>query len=291
MEKNKKDLNKILYVVVGILACIFIFVMSAVVSRDNVQKNVSSLGNSNTLVKEYAEQEKKKEENYKEQERVIEKLQSNDVSEEEKIEIAKQYTEKVKEEKLTDEYKEYEKLTEEEKADVAVIPRKYEVDISEFDEIKEYQDEHEEENKNNKGKIKDNTKKTELEGNNDNENQLPSKFSLKEIIDLKVENQGAKGLCWDYAGLNSVETYLYLKTGKLYDFSEHYVDYMTSNNAYALFSRSLADGGDFNIIESFFKENQSIIEEKDLEKCEYEEQQFHGFGEVKGEKIIITKTS
>lgn len=44
------------------------------------------------------------------------------------------------------------------------------------------------------------------------ENSLPEKFSLADVIDIKVENQGNLDLCWAYAAVKSLETNISLKT-------------------------------------------------------------------------------
>lgn len=329
-EKRKFDFKKVLYAVIIVLSCVLAFIVSIIVSRYIVETAIGSenKANSNSTVIEYGKTENKtsktneeenkninnkvesknndnnknnntKEnpknnndskankvinsgnsnitnstsDNKKEIKEATKKIQSEEISAEEKTKITEQIIEKIEEEKTTDEYKEYEDLTPEEKENINVIPRQYEVDISEFDDIKEYQDEHIE-NEENK-----------------NTNSIPVKYDLRNKLQLKVENQGGKGLCWAYATINSIETNLALTTGKMYDFSECYVDYMTSKDMYGSFFRNLGDGGHFEFVERLLKERPILVEEKNLEECKFEEQQFHGFGELEGEKIMITKTA
>ena len=128
----------------------------------------------------------------------------------------------------TEEYKKYLELTDEEKKNVDVIPRKYEVSIDKYLE--------------NRSSIV----------TADDITTIPSKFDLRDEIDIKVESQGGYGLCWDFASLTSVETYLALNGNELYDFSELHVDYMTSNeyknnmNIQSFYTRELHEGGNFH---------------------------------------------
>lgn len=57
-----------------------------------------------------------------------------------------------------------------------------------------------------------------------------NKFDLRDKIPYKIEYQIKDTYlsCWCYAGLDSIETNLALHKGVNYDFSEIYVDYMTS---------------------------------------------------------------
>lgn len=293
-KNEKRNLDKVLVTAIIILACILVFIVSAIISRNLVDTWYNN-SNSISASEKIAEQKKTEIEERKEIEDVVKNIQSEEISTEEKNEIIKQQTEKIKKDKVTEEYKKYENLPEEEKSKVVVTPKKYDVDESEFDKIKEYQDEHIPEQKENSIENKKEDKKENTDNKSDTKDDdlrsLPSRFSLKEIIDLKLENQGEKGLCWAYSAFNSIETNLYLSTGKLYDFSEYYVDYLSSNSANAGFGRRIGEGGDYSVIEQLLYEQQTIPEEKELENCEYMEQQYHGFGEIKGEKIIITKAA
>ena len=57
---------------------------------------------------------------------------------------------------------------------------------------------------------------------------LPSKFTLEDIIDIKVENQGSLGLCNLFAPTKSSETNTMMLKGVDYDFSERHADYLMS---------------------------------------------------------------
>ena len=55
--------------------------------------------------------------------------------------------------------------------------------------------------------------------------ELPSKYDLRNDINIKVENQGIRPWCGYYATVKSVETYLQKSKGINYDLSEAYMYY------------------------------------------------------------------
>lgn len=151
----------------------------------------------------------------------------------------------------TDEYKEYTKLSDKEKEKLDVVPRKEKVPISQIDVI--------DEQINNNSDIK--------------EENIPDKFNLADKIDLKVEDQGHYGLCWAFASLNSLETYLALNNLGNYDFSEIHLDYMRSNLMYGY--RYLHAGGSFDDFREYVLQSGAVLEQdteyyKDYTKDEYE---------------------
>lgn len=161
-------------------------------------------------------------------------------------------------------YKEYLELPEETKKELEVIPRKEEVPYEKLEEIKQ------EINKNN------------------NENEIPTSFNLADKISIKVENQGSYGLCWDFASLKTLETYLALNNLGNYDFSELHMDYITSNLMYGY--RGLHEGGNFEIFKSYLTESGVVEEEKvPYNFKEYTEEEYNKFTDF--EKVIeVTET-
>ena len=118
----------------------------------------------------------------------------------------------------TEEYKKWLELPEEERNKYGVIPRKYKVPFSVLTE--------EEEDKTTtfanrlrKGAI---TKAAQ-------EEELPESFDLRDVIDVPVRDQGSYGICWDFASMKCLETYLALNGYGEYDFSELHVDYLLSD--------------------------------------------------------------
>lgn len=158
-----------------------------------------------------------------------------------------------KEENYTDAYKKYLELPDKEKEELEVIPREEEVSPEEIDDIK------------NEIKI---------------EETIPEKFNLADKINLKVEDQGEYGLCWDFASMNSLETFLALHENKEYDFSEMHVDYITSELLFApydfFFYRGIHDGGNFGIFKNYLKLTGPVLEEK-LPYKEYSKEEYQNF--------------
>ena len=99
----------------------------------------------------------------------------------------------------------------------------------------------------------------------------PSKYDLRDKINIKVENQGGFGLCWDFAFTKSLETTYALKSQVNLDLSEMYVDYMT-NNKTGRGDRLLHQGGkEFNYYNETIRSG--ICTEEELpynEKNEYD---------------------
>ncbi|MCR5608674.1 MAG: C1 family peptidase [Lachnospiraceae bacterium] len=162
-------------------------------------------------------------------------------------------------EAYSDLYKRYLELSDEEKEKTDVVPRKYDVPFSKLDDIKKKQEEQKKKENNKKTDNNDNNKKTEDNNNNNKKNNnnngkkkidydkngaIPAKFNLKDYIDIKVEDQDSYGLCWDFASLNTLETYLAINELGNYDFSELHLDYITSELMYG--SRTIHWGGSFS---------------------------------------------
>ena len=61
----------------------------------------------------------------------------------------------------------------------------------------------------------------------DLDDEYPEKYDLRELINIKVENQGGFGLCWDYSLTKALETTFAIKHNEELDLSEMYIDYRT----------------------------------------------------------------
>ena len=182
-------------------------------------------------------------------------------------EISKQ---KEKEEKTySRQYKEYLKLPEEEKEKLEVIPRKENVPFEKLEEIKEnlYEDEQKKEN--------------------NNEETIPEKFNLADKINIKVENQGSYGLCWDFASIKPLETYLALNNLGDYDFSELHVDYIESNLLYG--ERELHQGGNFDMFKNYLIESGVVLESDVPYNMVYTEEEYNKLNEIP-KAIEVTET-
>ena len=149
-------------------------------------------------------------------------------------------------------YKEFKEHIEEEKSEV--IPRKQEVPFEKLEEIKE---------KLNEEKKDDLDEELTIKGQDDNDttdtDEIPKRFNLADKIDIKVENQGSYGLCWDFASIKSLETHLALKNLGNYDLSEMHLDYIESSLMYGY--RTLHQGGGFSNFEDYIAESGVVLEE------------------------------
>ena len=227
------------------------------------------------------------EEQAKVQQELISNKEKLDKVEELKNDINK--TEKEKDEdEYTEEYKEYLKLSDEEKKKVEVVPRKIKVDYSNLDNIKKDQ----EEDLNKKYVLLDGEKDEEKKDENNDDKKdvevLPTKFDLRDKIDIKVENQQTFGLCWDFAALKSLETNLALVKGENYDFSESHVDYITSKEMSKNY-RILHDGGNFEDMLSYSDLNKGFVLEETVPYGDYEEYDYNTFYNTKSEDITVVK--
>lgn len=189
---------------------------------------------------------------------VIDKAKKDIIGEETKEE--KDY-----EEKYTKQYEEYEKLSEDEKKKSKVIPKKYDVSYDIINDI-----------------IKDQKE----DKKQDNKNGIPSKFNLSDKIKIKVEDQGAYNLCWDFAATKCLETNLALTQKKEYDFSEMHVNYVTSDLLCG--NREVDEGGDFSTYEDYLI-NSGVVLENDVKYKSYNENDYEKFLEYKP-VVNVTKT-
>ena len=168
-------------------------------------------------------------------------------------------------EKYTEQYKKYEELSKEEKKKKEVVPKKYEVNYKEIDNIIDDQ--------------KDDKKKKDDLG-------VPKKYNLADKIKIKTEDQGDYGLCWDFAATKSLETNIELTRKEKYDFSEMHVNYVTSN--LLIGNRDLDDGGNFSVYEDYLVDSGAVLE-KDVKYKDYSEETYKKFLDMKN-VVTVTKT-
>lgn len=239
MNKNKKI---VLTVIIVLSVIILGIVTGIVISKKNNSKIATNSNDYSTTSNVNDKGAKQLNDN----EKKIAGMDENAIIEEK---------EKIKKEEtvLSEQYKEYLKLPEETKEKLDVIPRKEEVPIEKLDEIEE--------------KFEEKYKEEDLK-------EIPEKFNLKDKIDIKVENQGEYGLCWDFASLKSLETYLALNNLGNYDFSELHLDYIESDLLYGN-GRKLHSGGSFDIFKNYAVKSGVVLEEnipynKNYTKEEYE---------------------
>lgn len=170
----------------------------------------------------------------------------------------------IDEKSKSDLYKEYEKKSDDEKKESDVVPRKKKVPYKEIDNIK----------------------KDEENSDNDNSNGLPKKFNLADKISINVEDQGFYGLCWDFASMTSLETFLSLKENKDYDFSEMHLNYIESELMYG--DRQIDEGGNFYYFKDYLAVSGVVPEEKVPYK-DYNKDEYKKFASM-DRAVTVTKT-
>ena len=122
----------------------------------------------------------------------------------------KRYVEYKTIQQYSDSYNQYLNLSEEEKNKIGIIPNKYDIPINAI-----YT-----------SSMQKNYNVSEIE-----EKQLPEKFDLRDVIDIKVENQASSPICYAYASLTSVETNLSIMNNDNVDLSEFHLASLTYSNA------------------------------------------------------------
>lgn len=243
----KKNYNYKKIILIAILSIIFIEVCIIV---------CLNLFNNNDYKKVYNDDKGSINELSDEQKKILDIDESDE--EKEKNSLQKEIEDKA----TTDEFKLYDNLSDEEKAEIDIVPRKDVVVIEELDDSNE--------------------------DNNDisDQDEIPARFDLRDYMNLKVEDQESLGLCWAFASLNTLETYLYLHENVMYDFSEIHLDYIESNLMYGW--RTVHDGGHFSYFADYMTVSGPILEKNtfygDLTEDVYKE-----FVNTDS-NIIVTKT-
>lgn len=246
--KKEHVANKKIFIVIYVALVILIALLITIIKLSN-----------NNVVEENIDYEKIESKSV-EKENVKEKIISS-LSDEQKKIINKDETGtklvEYKKDNATPEYIEYENLSDEEKSKLEVVPREEEIPNSVLDVIEE-----------------------NLEKNV----EIPSKFNLKDIIEIEVEDQKTFGLCWDFTSTKSLETNMQLHGLGVKDFSEIHVDYITSNLMYGY--RNIHDGGNFSDYIRYTREYGPV---NNQEYREYSKEEYEKFEDLKQE-TIITKT-
>lgn len=235
------------YFIVIAIIIVNIFVIAVFMSKG---------GGEDVTIKTFA-QVKDKSKRLKESKRIIDEMLKKD-----KTELTPE--EKIIEEKKSEQQKIYEELTEEEKDEIDAKPREEEIPFEEIDNIIEEQD-----------------------NNDDIPKEIPDYFNLKDVIPIKTENQEQRGLCWAFASSKSLETFLSLRDGKVHDFSEQHINYMTSNLLYG--NRVIDDGGSFGNYVDYLIYANPIEEEKVPYYKDYVESEYSLFYKLSSD-YYVTET-
>ncbi|MBR3210309.1 MAG: hypothetical protein IKF71_00025 [Bacilli bacterium] len=254
-KQEKKAPNfKILIIVIAISIIVFLgsFFGVKILSKNKNDSETMSFAEAKEQSQKMAKEAKEQADKTRQQ---INDLQNYVSIKDENIkkQIEKELEGKVKSEI----YKQYEQLPQEEKDKVDAIPREEDIPMDVIDDIIEKQEEME----------------------------IPSKYSLQDVIDIKVEDQGNRGLCWDFAAVKSLETFLSLHEKKDYDFSEQHVNYMTSNLLYGS-SREIDGGGTFSDFEKYLLQSGVVLEKDVPYEKDYDEQSYSKFIDMEPVKIV-----
>ena len=99
----------------------------------------------------------------------------------------------------------------------------------------------------------------------------PDKYDLRDKIHIEVENQHNFGVCFAFASLTSLETYLALNYNEYYDFSEiHFAASLClKDNYYPTIEKSLKEGGNFNHFVLYTQKDNSLVLEQAMPMDNY----------------------
>lgn len=117
-----------------------------------------------------------------------------------------------------------------------------------------------------------------------------SKFDLRDKIPIKIEYQTVATYrsCYAFAALDSIETNIMLKKGKIFDFSESHLEYMTSNLLGG--DRQLNEGGGFLSVLSYIGEGNGPVLESEIPNKVYKVEEYEKLKCAKPiVKIVHTK--
>lgn len=97
---------------------------------------------------------------------------------------------------------------------------------------------------------------------------IPSKYDLREHINVEVKDQKDTGECWAFTANTSIETYLALNN-KTYNFSERHIDYDTADNYIDgknenALKRCVGDGGYTSTAFTYYSRGSGPILEEDM---------------------------
>jgi uncharacterized repeat protein (TIGR02543 family) len=112
---------------------------------------------------------------------------------------------------------------------------------------------------------------TEIDISTTSSSTPPEKYDLRDYIYIDVENQNPFGICYAYASLSSLETYLALNYGEYYDFSELHFSTALSiqDNYYPSVLDALNDGGNFSHFALYTQKDKSLVIEDLMPMSKY----------------------
>ena len=97
---------------------------------------------------------------------------------------------------------------------------------------------------------------------------IPSRYDLREHINVEVKNQMDTGECWAFSANSSLETYLAIKNQN-YNFSERHLEYATASNFIGgtnerALNRKIGDGGSSSTAFTYYSRGDGPIKEEDM---------------------------
>ena len=100
---------------------------------------------------------------------------------------------------------------------------------------------------------------------------LPESYDLRNHINIEVENQGSFGICYAFASLTSLETYLALNFSEYYDFSEvHFAASLCLQDGYFdSIQSALMSGGNFNHFTLYTQKDKCLVLEDEMPMDRY----------------------
>ena len=99
----------------------------------------------------------------------------------------------------------------------------------------------------------------------------PSSYDLRDHINIGVESQHNFGICYAFASLTSLETYLALNYGEYYDFSElHFATSLyLKDNYYPSVNDALINGGNFAHFTLYTQKDNALVLEDEMPMSKY----------------------
>ena len=197
---------------IKIIALILLICISAYIFRNNENiKNAKLVEKNNLLVQDI-------------------RTLNNNTSE--SVDISEKYVDKSE---YTKEYSNYLNMSKEEKSKVSVIPPKYKVkkDLLYSEDFRLLY-----------SNINKNSRKIKA-SNNEYSSNSATKYDLRDVIgEISVSNQSNDNICWAYSSNKVLETHVKLLHNQTYNYSEAYLDYITSNLLYG--NRNQGEGGNYD---------------------------------------------
>lgn len=99
----------------------------------------------------------------------------------------------------------------------------------------------------------------------------PEKYDLRDKIYINVEHQRNFGICYAFASLTSLETYIALNYNEYYDFSEiHFASSLyLKDNYYSSVDAALRNGGNFNHFVLYTQKDNSLVLDQAMPMSKY----------------------